>query len=133
LSPYKGETYHLSEFRQRVGPRNRKEDFNFYHSSIHNCIERSFGVLKMKWRILGQLPSYSESKQTQIIIACMTLHNFIRESNLEDEFFDNCDEVEDYIVNVDEPLSSQPFTRGMEGDMNAFRDSIVDVLMSMGE
>jgi hypothetical protein len=63
----------------------------------------------------------------------MTLHNFIRESNLEDEFFDNCDEVEDDIVNVDEPLSSQPFTRGMEGDMNAFRDSIVDVLMSMGE
>jgi hypothetical protein len=88
----------------------------------------------MKWRILGQLSSYSERKQTQIIIACMTLHNFIRESALEDELFDKCDEDEDFVPGDDEPLSSQPFTPGMEeGDMNTFRDSIANALMSMGE
>jgi hypothetical protein len=129
LSPYKGETYHLPEFRQRAGPRNKK--FNFYHSSIRNCIERSFGVLKMKWRILGQLPSFSERKQTQIIIAYMTLHNFIRESALEDELFDKCDEHEEFVPGDDELVSHQPFTPGMEeGDMNAFRDGIADALMS---
>jgi hypothetical protein len=101
----------------------------------------------MKWRILNQLPSYSEWKQTQIVIACMALNNFIRESTLEyelfdkcdedeleDELFDKCDEDEDYILSVDEPLSSQSFMPWMEeGDMNAFRDSIVVALMAMGE
>jgi hypothetical protein len=88
----------------------------------------------MKWRVLGQLPSYSERKLTQIIIAYMTLHNFIRESALEDELFDRCDEDEDFIPSVDEELSPQPFTPGMEeGDMNAFRDSIADALVTMRE
>jgi hypothetical protein len=77
---------------------------------------------------LGQLSSYSKRKQTQIIIACITLHNFIRESALEDELFDMCDKDEDFISSVDEQLSPQRFTPGMEeGDMNAFRDSIADV------
>jgi hypothetical protein len=53
---------------------------------------------------------------------------------LEDELFDMCDEDEDFVPGDDEPLSQQPFTPRMEeGDMNAFRDSIVDALMSMGE
>jgi hypothetical protein len=88
----------------------------------------------MKWRILGQLPSYLERKQTQIIIAYMTLHNFIRESALEDELFDKCDEDEDYAPSVEEPLSSQSLMSGMEeDDINAFRNSIADALMTMGE
>jgi hypothetical protein len=88
----------------------------------------------MKWRILGQLPSFSERKQTQIIIACMTLHNFILENTLEDELFDMCDEDEDFVPGDDEPVSQQPFTpRTEEGGMNAFRDGIADALMSMRE
>jgi hypothetical protein len=88
----------------------------------------------MKWRILGQLPSFSERKQTQIIIACMTLHNFIPENTLEDELFDMCDEDEDFVPGDVEPVSQQPFTpRTEEGGMNAFRDGIADALMSMGE
>jgi hypothetical protein len=64
----------------------------------------------------------------------MTLHNFIWESALEDELFDKCDEDEDYVLSVEEPLSSQPFMPGIEeGDMNAFKDSIADVLMAMRE
>jgi hypothetical protein len=132
LCPYKGETFHLSEFRQRADPRNTKEKFNFYHSSLRNFIERSFYVLKMKWRILGQLSNYSERKQTQIIIACMALHNFIQESTLENELFDKCDDDEDFVPSVDEQLSPQPFTAGIEeGDMNAFRDSIADALVAL--
>lgn len=41
LAPYKATKYHLPA-----------------HSSIRNVIERSFVVLKMKWRILLDLPSY---------------------------------------------------------------------------
>jgi hypothetical protein len=38
------------------------------------------------------------------------------------------------FLSVDEELSPQPFTPGMEeGDMNAFRDSIADALVTMRE
>ena len=72
-------------------PRGKKELFNYLHSSLRNVIERSFGVLKMKWRILLDLPSYPMEKQSQIIMACMSVHNFIRESALADTDFDMCD------------------------------------------
>jgi hypothetical protein len=61
--------------------------FNHAHSSLRNVIEQSFGVLKMKWRILLHLPSYPIEKQSKIIVACMTLHNFIRGHNLDDSDF----------------------------------------------
>jgi hypothetical protein len=52
LAPYKSTKYHLLEFRQGPMPRGRKENFNYAHSSLRNVIERSFGVLKMKWRTI---------------------------------------------------------------------------------
>ena len=82
LAPYKGTKYHLSEFRNGPMPKGIKETFNFAHSSLRNVVERSFGVLKMKWRILLKVPSYPMSKQSEIIVACMTLHNLIRESHI---------------------------------------------------
>ena len=106
LSPYKGEKYHLPEFRQGPEPRGKKEVFNHLHSSLRNVIERSFGVLKMKWSILQKISSYPMEKQTRIIIACMALHNFIRESALADELSDMCDQDEDFVLSVDQATSS---------------------------
>jgi hypothetical protein len=40
-------------------------------------IEHYFGVLKLKWGILLDLPNYPMLKQSKIIHACMALHNFI--------------------------------------------------------
>jgi hypothetical protein len=77
FAPYKGTKYHLSEFRQGPRPRGKKEASNYMHSSLHNVIERAFGVLKMKWQILLDLPSYPMNKQSKIILVCMVLHNFI--------------------------------------------------------
>jgi hypothetical protein len=88
LAPYKGQKYHISEWQNARQPIGSKEVFNYAHSSLHNVIERSFGVLKMKWRILLSLPSFSLKKQSKIIIACITLHNFIRDSALHDRDFD---------------------------------------------
>ncbi|EEE58803.1 hypothetical protein OsJ_10354 [Oryza sativa Japonica Group] len=129
LSPYKGTKYHLPEFREGPRPSGKKEVFNHLHSSLRNVIERSFGVLKMKWRILLDLPSYPMLKQTKIIHACMALHNFIRDSKLSDEEFDLCDNDENYM-----PMpSSQGNASHMgdeDGDANAFRDSIADALFA---
>jgi hypothetical protein len=97
LAPYKGTKYHLPEFRQ--GPRSigKKELFNFYHSSLCNVTERCFGVLKMKWQMLLGIPTYLLEKRSKIIVACMALHNFIRDSAMRDKDFDKCDEDESYM------------------------------------
>jgi hypothetical protein len=64
LSPYTGTKYHLPEFRLAGPPTGKKEIFNHAHSSLRNAIERTFGVLKQKWRILRGVPSYPLEKQT---------------------------------------------------------------------
>ena len=45
IAPYRGVRYHLKEYSAR-GPENVKEIFSHRHSSLHNVIERTFGVLK---------------------------------------------------------------------------------------
>ncbi|XP_014755851.1 protein ALP1-like [Brachypodium distachyon] len=93
LAPYKGQTYHLPEFRCGQPPIGKYHA----HSSLRNVIERSFGVLKEKWRILKAILHYSPRRQKKIIVACMVLHNFIRDTELRDEEFDKCDEDENYM------------------------------------
>ncbi|CAN6325257.1 unnamed protein product [Urochloa humidicola] len=137
LAPYKGTKYHLPEFRQGPRPRGKKEVFNYFHSSLRNVIERAFGVLKMKWRILLDLPGYPMRKQNKIIHSCMALHNFIRESKLRDQDFDMCDQDEEYIPMLMASSSRQSGANIHLGDedvdMNAFRDSIANALLPNDE
>jgi hypothetical protein len=95
-------------------------------------IERAFGVLKEKWRILKHLQSYPMEKQAKIILACMVLHKFIRDNHENDDLFDMCDEDEDYVPSHEDATSSHSQLYGQEkSDMNAVRDSIADGLMTM--
>jgi len=48
LVPYKGERYHLQDFRRGGQPSGREEVFNRAHSSLRNVIECSFGVWKQR-------------------------------------------------------------------------------------
>jgi hypothetical protein len=135
LAPFKGSTYHLPEFCLRCGraPQGKYEIFNFLHSSLRNVIERAFGVLKQKWRILKAMPSFSPRTQKHVILACMALHNFIRDSKLRDEEFDKCDEDEDYLP---ESAHATPHTQGddvleveNEESMNDLQSRIADALL----
>ncbi|KAG5557504.1 hypothetical protein RHGRI_007665 [Rhododendron griersonianum] len=88
LSPYRGERYHLNNFRghgQR--PKKIEEWFNFRHSSLRNVIERCFGVLKARFPILKQMPPYSVRTQKYIPTACCTVHNWIRMHDDNDDLF----------------------------------------------
>jgi hypothetical protein len=86
----------------------------------------------MKWRILLGIPSYPVEKQSKIILACMALHNFIRESALSDQEFDKCDEDENYMPMPSQNPSDQSIDNnqlGHDTDMNVFRDSICNALL----
>lgn len=100
MAPYKGQRYHIPDWRRGVAPSGEQETFNFLHSSIRNCVERAFGVWKMKWRILLNMPSYPLEKQMMIIAATMCLHNYIREMDAEDKDFVKCDRNLDYVPTI---------------------------------
>ena len=78
LAPYRGYRYHRSEWRHRYTPSHKEELFNMRHSMARNVIERTFGLLKMRWAILRSRSFYPIKIQNRIIIACCLLHNFIR-------------------------------------------------------
>lgn len=65
-------------------PKNREELFNLRHSSARNVIERIFGVLKRRFRILLLAPEYSLEIQARIPAALAAIHNFIRSHDPDD-------------------------------------------------
>jgi hypothetical protein len=86
------------------------------------------------------MPSFSPRTQKHIIIACMILHNFIRDSALRDEEFDKCDEDEEYMPD-NEDDEGQEETQPSDDDipeeanevtMNTIRDNIANALVTGG-
>jgi hypothetical protein len=131
LSPYRQTRYHIQDFQNAAEPQGMKETFNYAYSSLRNVIERAFGVLKMKWRILLEIPSYLAETQTHIICACMVLHNFIRLNGEFDSDFVVVDSNINYVpveATLDQPETvSAPESLDMES-MNAFRDTLAQHL-----
>jgi hypothetical protein len=133
LAPYKGERYHLPEWHRGMEPQTPMEKFNRVHSSIRNVIERSFGLLKMKWHILYKMPPYPMHKQKMIVVATMVLHNFIREHGGEDPDFARFDREPNFVPTIPErfnkyavpPWASDgsTFYRNARS-MDEFRDAI---------
>ncbi|XP_050264154.1 protein ALP1-like [Quercus robur] len=76
ISPYRGVRYHLKEFSDNP-PRNDKELFNLRHSSLRTSIERCFGVLKKRFRVLDAEPFWSFPTQVDVVLACCIIHNHI--------------------------------------------------------
>ncbi|KAL8466355.1 hypothetical protein ACS0TY_035454 [Phlomoides rotata] len=73
----KGVRYHLSEWSSRR-PQTPQEYFNMKHTRARNIIERTFGLLKMRWGILRSPSWYPIQTHNQIIMACCLIHNYIR-------------------------------------------------------
>jgi len=61
-----------------ISPVNKEEIFNLRHAQARNIIERIFGVLKNRFRILLIGPGYSVEVQAKIPAALCAIHNFIR-------------------------------------------------------
>jgi hypothetical protein len=71
------------------------------------------------------LPSYPVEKQSKIIVAYMSLHNFIRDHDLDDSDFQS--DVQD----DSDPRScpGEGTISGDENDMSALRDAIAAALV----
>ncbi|XP_024030749.1 putative nuclease HARBI1 [Morus notabilis] len=97
LALYRGGTYHLADYRRRTGGFQGPRDiFNYKHSSLRNCIDRTFGVWKARFPILRRPNnSYPMKKQVKIPVACAILHNFI------------------HIVSEGDPLLNQYYRDGV--------------------
>ncbi|KAL4018331.1 hypothetical protein IC575_021922 [Cucumis melo] len=90
LAPFRGQRYHLRDFREkRHRPRGREEVFNYQHSSLQNVIERCFGVLKARFPILKQMPPYPIKTQKYIPIACCIVHDYFRLNDHQDDLFND--------------------------------------------
>ncbi|KAJ9542748.1 hypothetical protein OSB04_029254 [Centaurea solstitialis] len=94
LAPYRGQRYHLNDWRGGHQPTTPKEFFNMKHSTTRNVIERCFGMLKARWGILRDNSYYPIDSKVRIIMACCLLHNFLMREMLIDPF-DKEDEVDE--------------------------------------
>nr|XP_017228074.1 PREDICTED: putative nuclease HARBI1 [Daucus carota subsp. sativus] len=134
MAPYKGSgiRYHIQDFRRANGtarlPRNTKERFNHLHSSCRMVIERTFGVWKARFCILANMPMYKINTQTDIVLATMMIHNYIRKSRITDNAFETA-EQENYIPeNATSTPNPSQGASGREGNQDrawsAKRDEI---------
>ena len=76
LPPYRGTRYHLREFGSNR-PQNQRELFNLRHSSLRVTVERAFGALNNRFRILDNKPFHPYKTQVKLVLACCILHNWI--------------------------------------------------------
>ena len=86
LTPYRGVMYHLREFNVRQGNnenqhyvKNMYELFNLRHAMFRNEVERAFGVLKKRFKILvNGIQGYDLNETWNTVYSCIAIHNFIR-------------------------------------------------------
>ncbi|KAH9086350.1 hypothetical protein LEN26_020207 [Aphanomyces euteiches] len=87
LTPYRGVRYHLREWSNgNTRPQNSKELYNLRHAQLRNWIERIFGVLKKRFRILESPPEYPFSCQVDLVYSLCALHNLIMELENDSHF-----------------------------------------------
>jgi hypothetical protein len=93
-------------------PASKEEYFNMKHAAARNVIERSFGVLKMRFAILRAPTYYPIRTQCRIVTACCLLHNLIKRdmpndpveleyTHWEQENLQNVDVDDDRICTID--------------------------------
>ena len=132
LVPYPKTRYHQSQFEYEA-PNNAQEAFNRAHSSLRSCIERSFGVLKKRWKILSRMPQFSVHTQIDIIMATFALHNYIRINSTDDQMFTMLEQHPDYIPqdelsDVQDSFTNNEDVRETFSEMRDIRNNIANLL-----
>jgi len=128
LVPYHGVLYNLSEWdHAKEASCNPQELFNLRHASARNIIERIFGILKRRFRILQLPPEYDMNTQAQIPAALAALHNFIRQYDPDEVHMYEDDQSLDFQIG--DPKSAGELGRVTPNERaraNDRRDKIAD-------
>jgi hypothetical protein len=138
MVPYRGVRYHLKEQRlasqkcvipaytnlytNLYRPQNAKELFNLRHASLRNAIERIFGVLKRRFKILKAAPEYSIQTQIDIVLALTALFNFtrLRDGNIVDNYIsifeteENTEDIQPETQAIESNKTNKVEARGMD-------------------
>jgi hypothetical protein len=127
IIPYRGKRYHLQEWgRAKLKPVDREELFNLRHAQARNCIERIFGVVKKRFRILLLAPEYKKDKglQNRIPSALIAIHNFIRHYDQDEEKLPGSDAISILPSAGDNstPLPTPPATQSAAAARRAVDD-----------
>ena len=95
MAPYCNVRYWLSDFYSGGKAIGKDEIFNQCHARLRNVIECAFGVVKVRFPILKRMTLYLFTTQTKIVMACFSIHNFLRQILVADRLFSEYDnEVE---------------------------------------
>jgi hypothetical protein len=94
LPPFRGVRYHLNEWGNNP-VQNEKELFNHRHSSLRVTVERAFGALKRRFKILDDAtPFFPFSTQVEIVVACCIIHNWVIQDGGDDFIIDASEELD---------------------------------------
>ena len=118
----------MKEFSDRP-PTNEHEFFNLHHSSLRTPIERGFGLLKKRFRVLDTEPFWSFETQVEVVLACCVIHNHIMGVDLTNY-------IMEAAMNQVESNDSQPETHSRRASTkesrvwNVKRDEICQAIWS---
>ena len=120
--------YHLKEFSDRPSE-NEQELFNFRHSSLRTTIERGFGVLKKRFRVLDAKPFWSFETQVKVVLAYCVVHNHIMGVEPNDHIMED---AMNQVESSDPRQETQSRQESIEdsGLWNAKRDEICQAMWS---
>jgi hypothetical protein len=114
-------------------PKNAKELYNLRRSSLRNAIERIFGVMKKRFRVLTSQLEYSYEIQVRLVKVICCLHNIIRISGGDDLFdemwIQNSEESGDLTGNhspTGDVVAYKAVTAAETRHANSLRDTIAD-------
>lgn len=126
LTPYRGVRYHLQEWgKGNRAPQNKEELFNHQHSKLRNIVERIFGVLKAKYKILTRPRSFKLAAQVRVVAAICVLHNILSDINEEGHSLN----IDDSYENEQEPIRVEQaynISRSETLRANSRRDNIAE-------
>lgn len=101
-SAYPASPYVLTPFKDNGFLSREQIKYNKVHATARSCIERTFGMLKNKFRRLKYLELNKTSQMSVIIAACCVLHNFIINHEMEEN-----EEVDDFYLDMEEMTGAQ--------------------------
>lgn len=72
-----------------------KDTYNYFLSQLRIRIEMAFGLLTTKWSILQTNLANDLVLNSQVVMACARLHNFVIDQDWEDDFDEDCHNGDD--------------------------------------